>query len=91
MTQSTTSTEFLREALDEDGDAVTAQSVLGRLPEHFTPREPRDVLASSELDSPPATRPWGTARAHPQQGRQQLRTDLHEHERPVGAGGLPDR
>ena len=52
VTQSTTSTEFLREALDEDGDAVTAQSVLGRLPEHFTPRELEDVLASSELDSP---------------------------------------
>ena len=59
MTQSTTSTEFLREALDEDGDAVTAQSVLGRLPEHFTPRELEDVLASSELDSPRRRGPGG--------------------------------
>lgn len=59
VTQSTTSTEFLREALDEDGDAVTAQSVLGRLPEHFTPRELEDVLASSELDSPRRRGPGG--------------------------------
>lgn len=59
MTQSTTSTEFLREALDEDGDAVTAQSILGRLPEHFTPRELEDVLASSELDSPRRRGPGG--------------------------------
>ena len=59
MTQSTMSTEFLREALDEDGDAVTAQSVLGRLPEHFTPRELEDVLASSELDSPRRRGPGG--------------------------------
>ena len=52
MTQTSMSTEFLRDALDEDGDAVTAQSVLGRLPEQFTPQELEDVLASSELDSP---------------------------------------
>jgi predicted GH43/DUF377 family glycosyl hydrolase len=52
MTQGPMSTEFLRDALDEDGDAVTAQSVLGRLPEQFTPQQLEDVLASSELDSP---------------------------------------
>ena len=52
MSQSSMSTQFLRDALDEDGDAVTAQSVLGRLPEQFTPQELQDVLASIELDSP---------------------------------------
>jgi predicted GH43/DUF377 family glycosyl hydrolase len=52
MTQEPMSTEFLRDALDEDGDAITAQSVLGRLPDHFTPEELEDVLASSEQDSP---------------------------------------
>jgi predicted GH43/DUF377 family glycosyl hydrolase len=52
MTQTSMSTEFLRDALDEDGDAVKAQSVLGRLPEQFSPQELEDVLASSELDSP---------------------------------------
>ena len=41
MTQTSMSTQFLRDALDEDGDAVTAQSVLGRLPEQFSPQEAR--------------------------------------------------
>lgn len=50
--QTSMSTEFLRDALDEDGDAVTAHSILGRLPEQFTPQELEHVLASSELDSP---------------------------------------
>lgn len=50
--QTSMSTGFLRDALDEDGDAVTAQSILGRLPEPFTPQELEHVLASSELDSP---------------------------------------
>ena len=52
MTQSPMSTEFLRDALDEHGDAVTAHSVLDRLPEQFSPQELEDVLAWSELDSP---------------------------------------
>jgi predicted GH43/DUF377 family glycosyl hydrolase len=52
MTQSRMPTEFLREALDEAGDAVTAQGVLGRLPEQFSAQELDDVLASSEQDSP---------------------------------------
>lgn len=59
MTQSPMSTEFLRDALDEDGDAVTAQSVLGRLPEQFTAPQLEDVLASSELDSPRRSGPDG--------------------------------
>ncbi len=52
MTQDPMPTAFLRDALDEGGDAVSAQSVLGRLPERFSPRELEDVLASSEQDSP---------------------------------------
>jgi predicted GH43/DUF377 family glycosyl hydrolase len=52
MTKTSMSTDFLRDALDETGDAFTAQSVLGRLPEQFDPQELEDVLASSELDSP---------------------------------------
>jgi predicted GH43/DUF377 family glycosyl hydrolase len=51
MTQTSMSTEFLHDALDEDGDAVRAQSILGRLPEQFSPQELEDVLASTELDS----------------------------------------
>lgn len=59
MTQSPMSTEFLRDALDEDGDAVTAQSVLGRLPAQFTAPELEEVLSSSELDSPRRGGPGG--------------------------------
>ncbi len=59
MTHSTMSVELLRDALDEDGDAVTAQNVLGRLPDQFTPRQLEDILASSELDSPRRNGPDG--------------------------------
>ena len=52
VTQASMSTEFLRDALGEAGDAVKAQSILGRLPEQFSPQELEGVLASSELDSP---------------------------------------
>lgn len=52
LTQTAMSTEFLRDALDEEGDAVKAQSILGRLPEQFSPTELEDVLASTELDGP---------------------------------------
>jgi len=52
MTQSRTSTQFLRDALDEDGETGKAQGILGRLKEQFSPQELEDVLASTELDSP---------------------------------------
>ena len=65
MTQTSMSTEFLREALDEDGDAVTAQSVLGRLPEQFTPRSSRTCSrrASSTAPGEAATTGFSSASA----------------------------
>lgn len=59
MTRTQMPTAFLRDALDEDGDAVTAQGVLARLPEQFTAGQLEDVLASSELDSPRRGGPGG--------------------------------
>ena len=44
------STDFLREALDEGGDAFTAESVLRQLPARFTPDQLESVLASIEQD-----------------------------------------
>jgi len=52
VTQSSLSTEFLRALLDEDGSAVKAESILGRLPERFSPQQLDDALASSHLDAP---------------------------------------
>ena len=44
------STDFLREALDEGGDAFAAESVLRQLPARFTPDQLEAVLASIERD-----------------------------------------
>jgi predicted GH43/DUF377 family glycosyl hydrolase len=44
-------TDFLRAALDQHGDAFAAESVLRLLPATFTPSQLEEVLASSELDS----------------------------------------
>lgn len=52
VTRTSMSTEFLRDALDEDGDAVKAQGILGRLTEQFSPQELEDVIAATELDDP---------------------------------------
>ena len=46
------SVDFLRDSLDQHGDAVAAESVLRLLPSTFTPVDLDAVLASNALDSP---------------------------------------
>jgi len=52
VSQGSMSTEFLRALLDEDGSAVKAESILGRLPEEFSPQQLDEALTSSHLDTP---------------------------------------
>ena len=88
MTQTSMSTQFLRDALDEDGDAVTAQSASAGC-RSSSPQELEDVLASIELDSPRRCGNDGLLERIRRMAASSYELTF-PRERPVGTGDLPD-